>query len=136
MPHHVALMAVCTWNRLTSILPIMSLLLQFVPAVCVRLVSIRWAIIGQREEGDYDWDKSAYNQCWLLHRAIQTIVKAPVVGDILERLGGSIYVVRTALPVHDSHRFELFPLEKGCILTLAAPSTHAQGRYCISNTLL
>lgn len=57
-------------------------------------------IIGQREEGDYDWDKSAYNQCWLLHRAIQTIVKAPVVGDILERLGGSIYVVSTTLPEH------------------------------------
>ena len=105
MPHHVALMEVCTWNRPTSILPIMPLLLQFVPAVCVRLVLARWAIIGQREEGDYDWDKSAYNQCWLLHRAIQTIVKAPVVGDILERLGGSIYMVRAPLPVLDPPSF-------------------------------
>ncbi|BDA51313.1 probable peroxisomal-coenzyme A synthetase at N-terminal half [Coccomyxa sp. Obi] len=57
------------------------------------VIATKWIIIGQREEGDYDWDKSAYNQCWLLHRAIQTINKAPVVGDILERLGGSIYVV-------------------------------------------
>jgi hypothetical protein len=29
---------------------------------------------------------------------VQTIVKAPVVGDILERLGGSIYVVSFFTP--------------------------------------
>ena len=58
---------------------------------------VRWVIIGRREEGDYDWDKSAYNQCWLLHRAIQTMSKAPVVGSIIECLGGSIYVVSKPL---------------------------------------
>lgn len=56
-------------------------------------------IIGQREEGDYDWDQSPYNQCWLLHRAIQTFSKAPVVGDILEILGGSAFLVSKHLAI-------------------------------------
>jgi hypothetical protein len=44
-------------------------------------------------EGSYNWDQSPYNQCWLLHRSIQLIRKAPIVGDLCNALGGSIYLV-------------------------------------------
>jgi hypothetical protein len=58
------------------------------------LIYSKWTIIGQRHEGQYDWDKSNYNQRWQLHLTLHSFLFAGYgSGGVLAPLSGSVYIV-------------------------------------------
>lgn len=57
------------------------------------LISTKWALIGKRHEGQYDWDKSSYNQRWQLHRTLHTFLAGHVNDGILAPLSGTLFIV-------------------------------------------
>ena len=58
------------------------------------LISTKWMLVGQRQEGDYDWDKSSYNQRWQIHRQLHAFLYAGYgTGGVLGPLMGSVYIV-------------------------------------------
>jgi len=58
------------------------------------LISTKWAIIGQRQEGQYDWDKSSYNQRWQVHLTLHCFLSLGYgFGGVLAPITGSIYIV-------------------------------------------
>jgi acyl-CoA synthetase (AMP-forming)/AMP-acid ligase II/acetyltransferase-like isoleucine patch superfamily enzyme/acyl carrier protein len=59
-------------------------------AICIRA---KWFLFGQREKGDYDWDKSSYCQRWQIFLTIERIRRTRIGGeDILGLLTGTAYV--------------------------------------------
>ncbi|KAF9894132.1 hypothetical protein FE257_009105 [Aspergillus nanangensis] len=68
-------------------------LLQSVFALMVAVLA-KWALMGRRQEGEYHWDKSSYNQRWQLFLAFETLIKDCYGGlGILQLLSGTWYVV-------------------------------------------
>lgn len=57
------------------------------------VIGTKWAVIGRRREGRYDWDKSSYCQRWQLHLTLQRLLGRGYGGHILGNLSGSIYAV-------------------------------------------
>jgi hypothetical protein len=58
------------------------------------LISTKWAIIGQRDEGPYDWDKSSYNQRWQVHLILHSFLFVGYgEGGVLAPLSGSAYII-------------------------------------------
>ena len=57
-------------------------------------ITTKWAIIGRREQGSYDWDKSSYCQRWQLHLVFcKPLFKGYGIGGILGSISGSAYMV-------------------------------------------
>lgn len=55
-------------------------------------ISIKWMVLGQREQGDYDWDKSSYCQRWQLLLTAERIRRKNGGGeDILTSLTGTYF---------------------------------------------
>lgn len=55
-------------------------------------ICAKWLLVGQREQGDYDWDKSSYCQRWQILLTIERIRHKQVGGeDILSLLTGTHY---------------------------------------------
>ncbi|TID27890.1 putative peroxisomal-coenzyme a synthetase [Venturia nashicola] len=55
-------------------------------------ISMKWIAIGQREQGDYDWDKSSYCQRWQLLLTAEKIRRKNGGGeDILTSLTGTYF---------------------------------------------
>ncbi|KAE9981906.1 putative NRPS-like protein biosynthetic cluster [Venturia inaequalis] len=55
-------------------------------------ISVKWIMLGQREQGDYDWDKSSYCQRWQLLLTAERIRRKNGGGeDILTSLTGTYY---------------------------------------------
>ena len=76
--------------------------IAFVFVICLNLqallafawvISTKWAVIGRRREGRYDWDKSSYCQRWQLHLTLQRLLGKGYGGHILGNISGSIYAV-------------------------------------------
>lgn len=57
------------------------------------VIGTKWAIIGRRREGRYDWDKSSYCQRWQLHLTVQRLLGKGFGGHIIGTLSGTAYVV-------------------------------------------
>ncbi|CEH15707.1 acetyl-synthetase-like protein [Ceraceosorus bombacis] len=57
------------------------------------VVGTKWAVIGRRREGRYDWDKSSYCQRWQLHLTMQRLLGKGFGGHILGNLSGTVFVV-------------------------------------------
>lgn len=58
------------------------------------VVLTKWAVIGRRFTGRYDWDKSSYCQRWQLHLSLsQFVYNACGNGGILAPIAGSAYIV-------------------------------------------
>ena len=58
------------------------------------LIFAKWKLIGQRRVGQYDWDKSNYNQRWGTLRTINYLLFAGYgAGGVLAPLSGSVYIV-------------------------------------------
>jgi hypothetical protein len=58
------------------------------------VIGTKWAIIGQRKTGRFDWDKSDYCQRWQLHLTLtQAVTEARGLRGILPPLTGSVYLV-------------------------------------------
>jgi acetyltransferase-like isoleucine patch superfamily enzyme/acyl carrier protein len=57
------------------------------------VILTKWAIIGRRREGRYDWDKSSYCQRWQLHLTLQRLLGKGFGGHILGNLSGTVFVV-------------------------------------------
>ncbi|KAF7289447.1 Peroxisomal-coenzyme A synthetase [Mycena chlorophos] len=67
--------------------------LQAVLALAWVVVS-KWAVIGQRRDGRYSWDKSSYCQRWQLHLTMSRLLyKGYGNGGVLAPLTGSVYIV-------------------------------------------
>ncbi|PWN46992.1 acetyl-CoA synthetase-like protein [Violaceomyces palustris] len=56
-------------------------------------IGTKWAIIGRRREGRFDWDKSSYCQRWQLHLTLQRLLGRGFGGHVLGNISGSIYAV-------------------------------------------
>jgi acyl-CoA synthetase (AMP-forming)/AMP-acid ligase II/acetyltransferase-like isoleucine patch superfamily enzyme/acyl carrier protein len=57
-------------------------------------ISVKWMVAGQREPGDYDWDKSSYCQRWQLLLTADRIRRKNGGGeDILTSLTGTFFFV-------------------------------------------
>lgn len=55
-------------------------------------ISVKWMVLGQREQGDYDWDKSSYCQRWQLLLTAERIRRKNGGGeDILTSLTGTYF---------------------------------------------
>lgn len=55
-------------------------------------ISVKWIVLGQREQGDYDWDKSSYCQRWQLLLTAERIRRKNGGGeDILTSLTGTYF---------------------------------------------
>jgi hypothetical protein len=58
------------------------------------LICSKWTVIGQRHEGQYDWDKSNYNQRWQLYLTLHIFLFAGYgTRGVLAPLSGSVYIV-------------------------------------------
>ncbi|KDQ58575.1 hypothetical protein JAAARDRAFT_155112 [Jaapia argillacea MUCL 33604] len=58
------------------------------------VLATKWVLIGRRQEGSYDWDKSSYSQRWQLHLVLsRTLYRAFGNGGILGNITGSAYIV-------------------------------------------
>ncbi|KAN0060303.1 hypothetical protein ACQY0O_007632 [Thecaphora frezii] len=57
------------------------------------VIGTKWAVIGRRREGRYDWDSSSYCQRWQLHLSLQKLLGKGYGGHILGNLSSSVYVV-------------------------------------------
>ena len=58
------------------------------------VISTKWLIIGQRQEGNFDWDKSSYCQRWQLHLSLsQLLDRSYVSRGVLGTITGSAYLV-------------------------------------------
>jgi hypothetical protein len=57
------------------------------------LIRSKWVIIGQRHEGQYDWDKSSYNQRWQVHLTLHFFLSGYGEYGVLAPLSGSVYIV-------------------------------------------
>jgi len=57
------------------------------------VVGTKWAVIGRRREGRYDWDKSSYCQRWQLHLTLQRLLGRGYGGHIIGHISGTIYAV-------------------------------------------
>ncbi|CDO73079.1 hypothetical protein BN946_scf185007.g133 [Trametes cinnabarina] len=70
-----------------------TLSLQAVVAL-IWVVLTKWAVIGRRKEGSYNWDESSYCQRWQLHLVLsKPLYKGFGNGGILGCLSGSAYLV-------------------------------------------
>ena len=57
------------------------------------VILTKWAIIGRRREGRYDWDKSSYCQRWQLHLTLQRLLGKGFGGHLIGHISGSVYAV-------------------------------------------
>ncbi|EAU90635.2 AMP-dependent synthetase and ligase [Coprinopsis cinerea okayama7 len=58
------------------------------------VIATKWIIIGRRQEGQFDWDKSSYCQRWQLHLVLSRVVfKGYGNGGVLASFTGSAYFV-------------------------------------------
>jgi acyl-CoA synthetase (AMP-forming)/AMP-acid ligase II/acetyltransferase-like isoleucine patch superfamily enzyme/acyl carrier protein len=71
-----------------SVLQVLFSILAMVVCICAK-----WLLFGQREKGDYDWDKSSYCQRWQIFLTIERIRRTHIGGDdILRLLTGTSYL--------------------------------------------
>jgi uncharacterized membrane protein YtjA (UPF0391 family) len=57
-------------------------------------IATKWALMGRRTPGRYDWDQSSYCQRWQLHLILSSLMsKRFGFGGVLARLTGSAYIV-------------------------------------------
>ncbi|CAD6886851.1 unnamed protein product [Tilletia laevis] len=71
---------------------IIAMTAQMLLAFCW-VIGTKWAVIGRRREGRYDWDKSSYCQRWQLHLTLQRLLGRGYGGHIIGLISGSIYAV-------------------------------------------
>lgn len=57
------------------------------------VIGTKWAIIGRRREGRYDWDKSSYCQRWQLHLTLQRLLGKGFGGHLIGHISGTRYAV-------------------------------------------
>jgi hypothetical protein len=58
------------------------------------VISAKWLVIGQRQEGNFDWDKSSYCQRWQLHLSLsQLLYRGYGARGVLGTITGSAYIV-------------------------------------------
>ncbi|WFC93675.1 putative NRPS-like protein biosynthetic cluster [Malassezia brasiliensis] len=57
------------------------------------VIGTKWAIIGRRREGRYNWDMSSYCQRWQLHLVLQKPAMQGFGGHIMQNLSGTPFVV-------------------------------------------
>ncbi|KIM35873.1 hypothetical protein M413DRAFT_78898 [Hebeloma cylindrosporum] len=58
------------------------------------VISTKWLVIGKRQEGSFDWDKSDYCQRWQLHLSLsQLLFRGYGARDVLGTITGSAYIV-------------------------------------------
>ncbi len=57
------------------------------------VIGTKWAVIGRRREGRYDWDQSSYCQRWQLHLTLQRLLGRGFGGHILGEISGTVYAV-------------------------------------------
>ncbi len=56
-------------------------------------IATKWAVIGRRREGRYDWDKSSYCQRWQLHLTLQKLLGRGFGGHIYGNISGTAFAV-------------------------------------------
>lgn len=56
-------------------------------------IGTKWAVIGRRREGRYDWDKSSYCQRWQLHLTLQKLLGRGFGGHIYGNISGTAFAV-------------------------------------------
>ncbi|KAL5333336.1 hypothetical protein BJX70DRAFT_381365 [Aspergillus crustosus] len=57
------------------------------------VIATKWAVMGQRTEGAYHWDKSSYNQRWQFFLTVETLIKDSYRGiGVLPMLSGTAYL--------------------------------------------
>jgi hypothetical protein len=56
-------------------------------------IAVKWATVGQRYPGRYDWDKSSYCQRWKLQSTLSYVLSQGDSERILEAISGSAYIV-------------------------------------------
>ncbi|EPQ56705.1 acetyl-CoA synthetase-like protein [Gloeophyllum trabeum ATCC 11539] len=96
--HHVHLFAE-TWYRFFVLFGMISVF--FVAALNIQawialswVILTKWIVIGRRQEGQYDWDKSNYCQRWQLHLVLSRILhRSYGNGGVLGNITGSAYIV-------------------------------------------
>ncbi|KAI0639967.1 acetyl-CoA synthetase-like protein [Trametes polyzona] len=58
------------------------------------VIATKWAVIGRRKEGNYNWDESSYCQRWQLHLVLsKPLYRGFGNGGILGSISGSAYYV-------------------------------------------
>jgi len=58
------------------------------------VISTKWFVIGRRQEGSFDWDKSSYCQRWQLHLSLsQLLDRGYGARGVLGAITGSAYLV-------------------------------------------
>ena len=57
------------------------------------VVATKWAIIGRRREGKYNWDMSSYCQRWQVHLTLQKPAMQGFGGHIFNNLSGTVFAV-------------------------------------------
>lgn len=53
------------------------------------VIGTKWAVIGRRREGRYDWDKSSYCQRWQLHLTLQRLLGKGFGGHLIGHISGT-----------------------------------------------
>jgi hypothetical protein len=72
------------------------------------VISIKWLIIGQRQEGNFDWDKSSYCQRWQLHLSLSHLLyRGYGARGVLGTIAGSAYMVWFLRALGGENRKEL-----------------------------
>ncbi|KAL4875621.1 hypothetical protein BJY04DRAFT_232342 [Aspergillus karnatakaensis] len=57
------------------------------------VILTKWAVIGQRTEGAYHWDKTSYNQRWQFFLTVEALIKDSYRGiGVLPMLSGTAYL--------------------------------------------
>ena len=85
-----------SFGILYAIIAICFILIMNILAFNAMLSSIlaKWMLIGQRSTGQYDWDKSSYNQRWQVHRTLDILLFAGYGAEgAVAPLSGSVYIV-------------------------------------------
>lgn len=74
---------------LSALYAILSLLAIFI------VIAAKWAILGRRRPGSYNWDESSYCQRWQVLLACQTLLRngSGSPGGVLGMLTGTHYLV-------------------------------------------
>ncbi|KAG7094544.1 putative NRPS-like protein biosynthetic cluster [Marasmius oreades] len=87
-----------TWYQLAIVYPVIAgiyvvvLHLQALLAFAW-VILMKWALVGRRRVGQYDWDLDPYCQRWKLHLVLSRVVNKAFKGGLLTPISGTAFIV-------------------------------------------